>query len=59
MVEHNLLGDTDITLWDITHTNKIFGPSVPVLKDKTVQKVPDPVVSNYIVVLDSIMDKYQ
>lgn len=59
MVEHYLLGDTGITLWGITNADNIFGASMPALKGKDVCKTPNPVVADYIYVLESILEWYK
>ena len=44
-----------VTVADIEQAEKIFSPSVPILKRKTVHKTPDPVAMDYITVPKSIL----
>lgn len=41
MIEHNLLGDMDITLRDITNAQDMFGPSMAALKGKPYVEHPN------------------
>lgn len=59
IMKNNLIANCPMTIADIDHTEKIYVPSVPILKGKTIRKAPDKVISDYIVVPPSILSANQ
>ncbi len=50
MVSHNLIPNCPVTSSDITNVRAIFGPDLPSVQGKTVQRMPAPVVADYVAV---------
>ena len=50
MVSHNLIPNCPVTSSDITKVKAIFGPDLPSVQGKTVQRTPAPVVADYVAV---------
>jgi len=55
IVSGNLISNLPVSIADINCAEKVFGPSLPILKGKTVRHSPKQVQSNYISVPASIL----
>jgi len=55
IVSANLISNLPVTIADIDRAEKIFGPSLPILKGKTVRQSPKQVQSDYLSVPSSIL----
>jgi hypothetical protein len=55
IVKSNLIVDCPVTAEDIDRAEKIYGPSVPILKGKTTRQTPSSVASDYVAVPPEIM----
>jgi hypothetical protein len=55
IIKSNMIANCPVMVADVEWAEKIFGPSVPILKGKTVHKTPDPVAMDYITVPKSIL----
>ena len=56
IVKCNMLTNCPVSVQDIERAEKIFGPSVPILKGKTTRKTPDAIVLDYVAVPRSIIE---
>ena len=56
MVSNNLIPECPITPSDISNARAIFGPDLPSVRGKTVQKRPAQVVGDYVAVPRSLVD---
>jgi hypothetical protein len=50
MVSNSLITNCSITLSDVNNTCAMFGPDLVSVRGKTVQRVPEPVVTGYVAV---------
>ena len=57
VLRSNQVANCPVTPADVDRAEAIYGPSVPILKGKTVRKTPLPVVSDYVAVPPSILEK--
>ena len=55
ILQTNQIANCPISPADIVRAEKIYGPSVPILKGKTTRKTPDPVKSDYVAVPSQIL----
>jgi hypothetical protein len=55
IVKSNLIVNCPVTAEDIDRAEKIYGPSVPILKGKTARQTPSSVASDYVAVPPEIM----
>jgi hypothetical protein len=55
IIQSNLIVNCLVTTDDIDRAEKIYGPSVPILKGKTARQAPNRVISGYVVVPPQIM----
>jgi hypothetical protein len=55
IIQSNLIVNCPITAEDIDRAEKIYGPSVPILKGKTTRQAPTTVVSDYMTVPPQIL----
>jgi hypothetical protein len=55
IIKANLIANCPVTTSDIDRAEQIYGPSVPILKGKTVRRAPKAVMSDYIAVPPEIM----
>ncbi len=56
MVSNNIIPNCPITSADISNARAIFGPDLPSVRRKTVQRAPAPVVGDYVAVPRSLVD---
>ena len=57
IIAFNQVVNCPVTVDDVEHTEKIYGPSIPFLKGKNMYQAPIPVISNYITVPPKILIK--
>jgi len=55
IIKSNMIANNPHSVADVDRAEKIYGPSVPILKGKTVRKTPIPVASDYIAVPKSVL----
>jgi hypothetical protein len=56
LVSNNLVPNCPITSSDMSNAKAIFGPDLPSVRGKTVQRAPAPVVGDYVAVPRSLVD---
>jgi hypothetical protein len=57
MVSNNFITNCPVTLSDVSNTRAIFGPDLPSIQEKTVQRTPLPVVGDYVAVPRSLLEE--
>ena len=50
MVSNNLIANCPISSKDVSNARTIFGPDLASIRGKTVQRAPEPVVTDYVAV---------
>ena len=56
MVSNNIIPNCPVTSADISNARAIFGPDLPSVRGKTVQRAPAPVVGDYVAVPHSLAE---
>jgi hypothetical protein len=59
IITSNMVKSIPITIDDINKAEKVFGPNVGVLKGKTTQQKPAPVVSDYVKIPRELVQNHQ
>ena len=57
IIASNQVENCPVTVDNVEHAEKIYGPSIPILKGKTVHQAPILVISDYIAVPPKILIK--
>ena len=57
MVSNHLISNCPVTYIDITNAQKIFGPDLVSICGKMMQRMPAPVVADYIAVLHPVIEQ--
>jgi hypothetical protein len=55
MVSNHLISNCPVTYIDITNAQKIFGPDLVSIRGKMMQRMPAPVVADYVAVLHPVI----
>eukprot|EP00957_Ditylum_brightwellii_P165192 12577044-Ditylum_brightwellii.AAC.1 len=59
MIQQGSIQNCPVTLEAVKHADIIFGKDVGSLKGKTVRKVPEPVVSDYVHIPPELMEVHK
>jgi hypothetical protein len=59
VIKLNLIANSPVTTEDVDRAETIFGPSLPILKDKTTHQSPQSVQTDYVAVPESILSANQ
>ncbi len=57
LVSNHLVSNCPITYANITNARQIFSPDLASIRGKTVRRMPEPVVADYVVVPQSLMER--
>ena len=56
IIKSNMIMNCPVSVADVDRAEKIFGPSMPILKGKTTRTAPEPIVSDYVAVPRNIIE---